>query len=137
VCQAYAESHGIIFNCNKTVCMTFKAKSAKNTVTPLLTLGGQNVKSVNQCKYLGIVLDTELSDDKDIQRQLRYQYCAANKLRDSFCRCSNAVKNVRFRSFCTPMYASQLWCNFRKSCMQKLRVAYNFAWRAPGPALSQ
>jgi len=48
VCQAYAESHGIIFNCNKTVCMTFKAKCAKSTVTPLLTLGGQNVKSVNQ-----------------------------------------------------------------------------------------
>ena len=47
VCQAYAESHGIIFNCNKTVCMTFKAKSAKSKVTPLLTLGGQNVKSVN------------------------------------------------------------------------------------------
>ena len=34
VCQAYAESHGIIFNCNKTVCMTFKAKSAKSTATP-------------------------------------------------------------------------------------------------------
>jgi len=31
-----------------------------------------------------IVLDTELSDDKDIQRQLQYQYCAANKLRASF-----------------------------------------------------
>ena len=31
VCQAYAESHGIIFNCNKTICMTFKAKSAKST----------------------------------------------------------------------------------------------------------
>jgi len=23
VCQVYAESHGIIFNCNKTVYMTF------------------------------------------------------------------------------------------------------------------
>jgi len=46
-CQAYAESHGMIFNCNKTVCMAFKAKSAKSTVTPLLTLGGQNVKSVH------------------------------------------------------------------------------------------
>ena len=78
----------------------------------------------------GISLDTELSDDKDIQRQLRYQYCAANKLRASFSRCSNAVKNVLFRSFCTPMYASQLWCNFRKSCMQRLRVAYNFGCRA-------
>jgi len=72
VCQAKAESQGIILNCNKTVCMTFKAKSAKSTVTPLLTLGGQNVKSVNQYKYLGIGLD--------------------KKLRVSFSRCSNAVK---------------------------------------------
>ena len=68
VCQAYAESHGIIFNCNKTVCMTFKAKSARSTATPVLKLGGQYVNSVDQYKYLGIVLDTELSDDKDIQR---------------------------------------------------------------------
>jgi len=28
------------------------------------------------------------------------------------------------------MYASQLWCNFRKSFMQRLRVAYNFGCRA-------
>ena len=47
-----------------------------------------------------------------------------------FSRCSNAVKNVLFRSFCTPMYASQLWWNFRKSCMQRLRVAYNSGCRA-------
>jgi len=39
VCQAYAESHGNIFNYSKTVCMTFKAKSAKITVTPLLKHG--------------------------------------------------------------------------------------------------
>jgi len=28
--------------------------------------------------------------------------------------------------FCTPMYASQIWWNFRNLCMQRLRVAYNF-----------
>jgi len=39
VCQDYAESHGNIFNCSKTVGMTFKAKSAKSTITPLLTNG--------------------------------------------------------------------------------------------------
>ena len=44
---------------------------------------------------------------------------------------SNAVKNVLFHSFCVPMlYASQLWCNFRKSCMQRLHVAYDFRCRA-------
>jgi len=80
-------------------------------------------------KYLGVALVTELSDDKDIQRQLRYQYGAANKLRSSSSRCSNAVKNLLFRSFCTPMYASQLWGNFRKPCMQRLRVAYNLGCR--------
>jgi len=46
-------------------------------------MGGKDVKSVNQYKYLGAVLDTELPDDKDIQRQLRWKYCAANKLRAS------------------------------------------------------
>jgi len=102
VCQAYAESHVIIFNCNKIVCMTFKTKSAKSRATPLLKLVGQYVKYVDQYKYLGIVSDTELSDDKDIQRQLRYQYCAANKLRASISRCSNAVKTVLFRSFVLP-----------------------------------
>jgi len=33
--------------------MTFKAKTAKSTVIPLLTLGVQSVKSVSHCKYWG------------------------------------------------------------------------------------
>jgi len=52
--QMYAESHGVIFNCNKTVCMTLKPKSAKSTATPLLKLGGQYEKSVDQYKYPGL-----------------------------------------------------------------------------------
>jgi len=60
MCQACAESHGMIFNCSKTVCMTFKAKTTKSTVIPLLTLGVKSVKYVSHYKYLGIVLDTEL-----------------------------------------------------------------------------
>jgi len=121
---------GLFSTATKLFCMTFNAKSAKSTANPVLKLGGQYVNTVDQYKYLRILLDSELSDDKDIQRQLRYQYCAANKLRASFSCCSNAVKNVLFLSFCTPMYASQLWCNFRKSCIQRLRVAYNFGCRA-------
>jgi len=44
----------------------FKAKSAKSMAIPLLTLGVLKVKSVSCYKYLVIVLDIELSDDKDI-----------------------------------------------------------------------
>jgi len=104
VCQVYAESHEIIFNCGKTaLCMTSKAKIAKSTVIPLLTLV-LTAKSVSRYKYLGIVLDIELSDDKHIQRQLRYQYYAV--MRASFSQCWNAVQNVLFRSFYRSMYAS-------------------------------
>jgi len=74
VCQAYAGSHEIIFNCSETGCMMFNAKTAKSTVIPLLTLDVLTLKSVSHYKYLGMVLDIELSDDKDIQGQLRYQY---------------------------------------------------------------
>jgi len=96
----------------------------------MLTLGVQRVKSVSHYKYLEIVLDIELSDNTYIQRQLQYQYYAVNKLRASFSRYWNAVKNVVFRSFCTSMYASQLWCDFRTAYIHRLRAAYNFSCRA-------
>jgi len=66
VCQADAGLHEIIFNCSKTVCMMIKAKSAKSTANPLPTLGVLKVKSVSCYKYLGMVLDIELTEDKDI-----------------------------------------------------------------------
>ena len=102
VCQVYVESHGIIFNCNKTVCMTFKAKSARRTATPVLKLGGQYVNSVDQYKYLGILLDTELSDDKDIQRQLRYQYLQQTSCEPLFPIVEMQLKTYFFVPFVRP-----------------------------------
>jgi len=55
----------------QTVGMTFNAKSTKCTVTPFLTKGGKNLKSVNHYEHLGAVVNTEFSGDKDIQRPLR------------------------------------------------------------------
>jgi len=44
-------------------------------------MGGKNLKSVNQYKYLGAVLDTELSDEKTFRDNCDKKYCAANKVR--------------------------------------------------------
>ena len=93
VCQAYAESYGIIFNCSKTICVTFKAKTAKSTVTPLLTLCGQTVKSVNHYKYLGIVLYTELSDDKDRDN------CDINIVQQANCKPPNVQMQLKMYFF--------------------------------------
>jgi len=65
----------------------FKAKTAKSTVIPLLTLGALRVKFVSHYKYLQIVLDIELSDDKD-NREQRYQYYAVMRASLSDVECS-------------------------------------------------
>ena len=58
----------------KLFARRFRVRRQKaSTVTSLLTVGVQRTKSVSHYKYLGILLHIELSDDKDIQRQLRYQ----------------------------------------------------------------
>ena len=61
-----------------------------------------------------------------LQRQMQYQYEAMNKLRASFSRCLNAVKNVFIHSFYRSMYASYYWCDFRKAYIPWLRAAFNF-----------
>ncbi len=39
--------------------------------------------------------------------------------------CSPDVKVSLFRTFCTPMYTAQLWCNYYAYSVNKLRIAYN------------
>ena len=39
--------------------------------------------------------------------------------------CNLEVKLTLFRSFCTPMYTSQLWWNYRKSSINKLYISYH------------
>ena len=43
--------------------------------------------------------------------------------------CSLEVKNVLFRTFCTPLYTCQLWSRYTARSLHKLYVAYNNAFR--------
>jgi len=93
-------------------------------------MGGKNLKSVNKYKYLGDCAGYWAPRWQKESETTAIKILCSKQAASLFSRCLNAVKNVLFRSFCTPMYASQLWWNFRKSCMQRLRVAYNFGCRA-------
>ncbi len=39
--------------------------------------------------------------------------------------CTADVKVELFRTFCTPLYAAQIWWNYRLYSIRKLNVAYN------------
>ena len=76
------------------------------------------------------VVDTALSDDKDITETTAISILCSKQTASFFFLMFKCSKNVAFCSFCTSMSASELWYNFRKACMQILRVAYNFGCRA-------
>ena len=100
------------------------------TFMPLnMNIDGQKIKFVNNVEYLGVSISSDLCDDTDIAIQARYLYCAANKLKTRFFKCSIEVKNILFRAHCMCFYASQLWCNYSTSAINRLKVAYNDAYR--------
>ena len=68
-------------------------------------------------------------DGKDILRQMRYVYARSNRILCMFSHCSIAVKIVLFNSYCTPLYCSYLWMEYKKTTFSKLRVAFNNAYR--------
>ena len=93
VCQAYAESPLNYSQLQKDYLYDIKAKNTRSTrPSRCWHYDVWRVKYVSHYKYLGIILDIELSVDKNIQKQLWYQYYAANKLRASFSRFERSEK---------------------------------------------
>ena len=70
--------------------------------TPSIFLSGTKIKFSDKVRYLGVLINQYLLDDDDIKHQVRMLYSAANKLRSRFVKCSSAIKNTLFRSYCTP-----------------------------------
>ena len=68
----------------------------------------QNVQDWCRTKRVTICL----SDDDDMMRQRRQLYAQGNVLSRRFHMCSLEVKNVLFRTFCTPLYTCQLWSRY-------------------------
>ena len=65
----------------------------------------------------------------DVCSQTSKFYAQANTLLRNFRYCSDDVKCMLFRSFCTNTYCSPLWFNSTSSSIKKLKTSYNGALR--------
>ena len=92
--------------------------------SPKLYLNGSLMKTAVSYTYLGHIINNNLNDNKDIERQLRNFYGKSNMLR-TFDSCSYAVKLQLFMSYCGSMYTAFLWCDFTQRTYRQLEVAYN------------
>ncbi len=79
--------------------------------------------------YLSAILNYYMTDDyrdeMDINRQCHKLYAQQNMLIRKFHMCTADVKVELFRTFCTPLYAVQIWWNYRLFSIRKLNVSYN------------
>ena len=64
-----------------------------------------------------------------VMRQTRALYARADTIIRKFSFASLSTKLMLFRAFCSPIYGCQLWCSMFQYSVNKLRVAYNDAFR--------
>jgi len=107
------------------VCMVFKPKLRAKVVAdifPLCSLGTNLLQFVKEFKYLGHTITDNLTDNADIQREVRSLFVRTNILRRRFYKCSMAVKCMLFRTYCICLYDAALWT---KGSLRKLSSYYN------------
>ncbi|XP_048006600.1 uncharacterized protein LOC125241931 [Leguminivora glycinivorella] len=130
VCEQYANSHGLKYNCIKSELMIFKSGNKCPEEVPPVLLNGVPLKRVYVFKYLGHVLCDDMCDDEDIKRERRALATRANMLAHRFGRCTVPVKITLFKAFCTSLYTCALWASCTQRALGDLRVQYNNAFRA-------
>ena len=67
----------MVCNAKKSVCMIFNPKDRAKTVSktyPLFTVGDMQLEYVAEFRYLGHIISNDLSDDRDIQREVRNMF---------------------------------------------------------------
>ena len=127
ICANYGYENDILFNRSKSVGMVVKPRG-RNVSTPLMYLNGDALEYVDSVKYLGVMLSNDMKDDADMNRHLRSFYARSNVIFRKFHHCSASIKVNLIKTYCAP-YCSQLWVNHSKCSYNKLRVAYNNAYR--------
>jgi len=109
-------------NVKKSVYMCFLPKNRHrifSTTFPLFKVGNSDLQFVPQFKYLGHIITSNLSDNEDIQREIRSMFVRCNLLIRKFYNCSRLVKLKLFQSFCLYFYDIALWSFFHKSMLHK------------------
>ena len=72
------------------------------TICHCIHLNNHSLPYTTKCKYLGHIINNNLTDDDDIARQKRCLYAQANVLARKCCLCNISTKITLFQAYCAP-----------------------------------
>ena len=109
VCRAYAGLNDIVNNTTKTVFMLVRPKQSQGRFSTRVMLGNEELCFVDEFRYLGHIMTTDCTDDKDIKKQFSRQNAVGNMLVRKFSFAPIEAKIILFKSYCYPTYGCALW----------------------------
>ncbi|KAK2170763.1 hypothetical protein NP493_1143g01029 [Ridgeia piscesae] len=124
-CANYGELFNITYNAKKSFCMVIDNKPQDMKSSHCIHLSNHPLPYTTKCKYLGHIINNNLTDDDDIARQKRCLYAQANVLARKCCLCNISTNITLFQAYCAPMYNSSLWCKLKNYSLKSITVAYN------------
>ena len=124
-CHQYGLQYDIKFNSKKSAIMPFLSTDKKKLRIPPFELDHESIPVVDRYTYLGHILSSDGSDDRDIQRQRGKVYAQGNSILRKFHMCSTEVKIVLFKSYCTSLYTAHLWANYLNKSINNFYTAYH------------
>ena len=114
-------------NKDKSKCMVFAKNNRSLPAANSVVLNDDNFEVVSQYKYLGHLLENNLSDKKDINVRLNAFYAKFNWLFRNFNNVSSDVFYFLFRSYCIPDYGLSLW-NIEESIKKPIYKSFGVAF---------
>ena len=129
-CSYYGIEFYMKFNSAKSNVMVFCCNLLKDIPVPNVMLTNRvAIDKVSNCKYFSHCINDKLIDDDDIARQSKQIYVQGNALVRKFYMCTETVRMSLFKSYCSSLYTSTLWCNYHSELLQKVCVACNNVFR--------
>ena len=121
------QEHKLKINKDKSKCMLFRSSVSRNC-PDTIQLSTDVLEVVSHYKYLSHMIESTLSDVKDVELRLNKFYATTNSVIRNFRNTDMDTLLFLFNSYCKPVYGLCLWNNRTTSgkCIFKtFEVAFN------------
>jgi len=122
----FANSHNIVFNTVKSQCLIVTSEWAPMN-PPAFYLNSTLLPITDSYKYLGHIINSCLTDDRDIQKQTRSLYARVSMLKRRFSASSLHTKCMLFNAYCMDVSCGTLHTAITMiDCMLLLMMPLDF-----------
>ena len=119
-----------MYNTEKSYCMVCWPKRFLFKFSPNFYLQNELLQFVPIYKYLGVLISELMTDDDEIFQRMRNIYSTGNMLIRKFGKCFVNCKVLIFKTFLSQIYGCALWCSFKVSTCNKVKVSHNDIFRS-------